>query len=165
MAENSEGPSLAMLFGISVVGTAFLQAFQISGIQAIELVVPIAVYAGVVYGIEKGILLGSASYLVLGLLLNTLNSELILWTALAAGIAGGLGGWLAQKKDASIGTLVFATLAGTLVFELAIGLYLGQRIPLDLDSFLGSAPRSGIHLATNLVIAGLLATFLPRKKG
>ena len=147
-----------------MIGTAFLQGFQVNGIQAVELVIPIAVYAGILYSIEKGILVGAASYMVLGLLLNTINGELILWTALAAGIAGGLGGLLAQKYSASFGTLVIATIIGVLAFELAIGLYLGQRIPLNMESFLGSTPRSGIHLASALVVAGILGTFAPVKK-
>src|SRR3989344_1380378 len=122
-------------------------------IFSVEPIIPIAVYAGLAYGSEAGILVGLVSYPLSNLFL--IGGAFGLWSFLQ-GIGGAIAGWLAgtaQKVTKS--GLVTYTIIGTLIFEVIMN-FPNQELLVW--------PFSITPIVSNIVFAIIIGELLVKEK-
>ncbi len=145
--KNTGETKLLLLIAIAVLGRILMEPFP-----SVEPIIPIAVYAGLVYGADAGILVGLFSYPISNFFM--LGGPFGWWTILqAAGgaISGGLAG---NAKEVNTGALVTYSVIGTIIFELLLNF--GDRTLLVW-------PFSVTHIVTNILFALLIGTSLKEK--
>jgi predicted membrane channel-forming protein YqfA (hemolysin III family) len=160
----NEPPTQLILILLAGIGTALFSGLQVGGEPILVLIVPITVFAAFVYGTDAGIIVGIASGIIAGMLVQAWSGWEIITYSLGAGIVGYLSGTYAKKKDSHAQLLVFIA-AGTILVEIFNNIYLGKSLLLRSEEFLGSQAGAGIRLMLNLLIGGILASlWLPEKK-
>ncbi|HLC92935.1 MAG TPA: hypothetical protein VJH23_04450 [archaeon] len=122
-------------------------------IYSVEPIIPIAVYAGLAYGSEAGILVGLVSYPLSNLFL--IGGAFGLWSFLQ-GIGGAIAGWLAgTAKKVTKSGLVTYTIIGTLIFEVIMN-FPNQELLVW--------PFSITHIVSNIVFAIIIGELLVKEK-
>src|SRR3989344_5484667 len=97
---------------IAVVARVFLKEFD--ALYSIEPIIPIAVYAGLAYGTDAGVLVGLLSYPLSNIFLE--GGAFGLWSFLQ-GIGGAIAGWLAgNARSITKSALLNYSILGTLIF-------------------------------------------------
>src|SRR3989344_2677384 len=128
---------IVSLIIIAILGRILLEPFP-----SVEPIIPIAVFAGLAYGAQAGILVGLISYPLSNIFME--GEPLGLWSflqAIGGAIAGAIAGYVPKLTK---GNLVNYTIIGTIIFELAL------NIP---DQELLIWPFSIIHIVSNIIIA------------
>ncbi len=142
-----------ILLGLAVLGRVLLKVTPLVNIPSVEPIIPIAVFAGLAYGTEAGIIVGLLAYPISNIFLpSEFFGMWILWQAVGGAVAGGLAG-LARK--ATFNNLLWYTVLGTVLFELAVNLP---------DQLLLVWPFSFIHIASNFFFASLIGMFVLKEK-
>ncbi len=142
-----------ILLALAVLGRVLLKVTPLVNIPSVEPIIPIAVFAGLAYGTEAGILVGLLAYPLSNLLLPEAVFGLwIFWQAVGGAVAGGLAG---LAKKATFNNLVWYTVLGTLLFELAVNLP---------DQQLLVFPFSFVHIISNFAFAALIGIFVLKEK-
>lgn len=139
---------IAILIIFAVVGRIILEP-----LPSVEPIIPIAVFAGLMYGADAGILVGLFSYPLSNIFMD--GGPFGLWTFLQA-IGGGLAGGIAGNAGkATVNNLVTYSVIGTVLFEFAL------NIP---DQALLVWPFSVVHIVSNIIIALVLGELLIKEK-
>jgi len=156
---------LAMLAG-SIIGRVALQ-----GVPSVEPIIPIAILAGLMFGMKEGFMLGGTAYVISNFFVWGMQGPWTIFQALAGALAGASGGFLGKFKKVGTKELVLITIAGTMLFEVimdiagpfmgigmlgAFGLF---TLPLYIAT---SLPFSAVHIATNAAFAKLLSPVLKK---
>ncbi len=157
---KKRAPRLKRNFSFSEVATIVFAAViirvalkQSDAFISIEPIIPLAVYAGLKYGADAGILVGLFSYPLSNLFL--IGGTFGLWSFLQ-GLGGGISGWLGGNARAMTKAALFQySILGTLAFELIV------NFP---DQQLLVWPFSIVHIASNAVIALLIGELLIKEK-
>ena len=139
---------LITLILVAVIGRILLEPFP-----SVEPIIPIAVYAGLRYGADAGILVGLISYPLSNIFME--GGPLGLWSflqAIGGAIAGAIAGYAPKLTK---GNLVNYTIIGTIIFELAL------NIP---DQELLIWPFSIIHIVSNIIIALVVGELVIKEK-
>lgn len=156
---------LAMLAG-AIIGRVALQ-----GVPSVEPIIPIAILAGLMFGMKEGFMLGGTAYLISNFFVWGMQGPWTIFQALGGALAGASGGFLGKFKKVGTKELVLITIAGTALFEVIMNLagplmgigVLGAfglfTIPLY---FATSLPFTLAHIATNSAFAGLLSPLLKK---
>ena len=135
-----------------IIAVAVVWRIAMEPLPSVEPIIPIAVFTGLVYGNEAGIILGLVAYPLSNLFME--GGILGFWTILQS-ISGAIaGGITAYARKINADSLVYYTFIGTLIFELLL------NIP---DGALIIWPFSVIHIVSNIIIAILLTAFLPKQ--
>lgn len=150
------------MLGAAVAGRVALQY-----VPSVEPIIPFAVLAGMLFGMKEGFTLGGSAYIISNFFVWGLQGPWTLFQALGAALAGAMGGAAGKFAPRSGKALIFASIAGTVLFEIlmnisgplmGIGLFIGAlSIPLY---FLTSLPFSLIHIISNTGFAILLKPLL-----
>ena len=143
----SESDLLALII-IASVGRVITEPFP-----SVEPIIPIAVYAGLVYGVDAGIIIGLVSSPISNIFME--GGPFGLWTLLQAtggAISGGLAGY---ANKATKGNLLYYSVIGTFIFEFAVNLG---------DGLLLVWPFSFTHIVSNAIFAILLGELLIKEK-
>lgn len=141
---------ILMLLAMAIVGRLLTNSLSLTSIEPI---IPIAVYAGLAYGSEAGILIGIFSYPLSNIFLE--GGVFGVWTILQAmggAISGGLAG---SSKKADPNSLLYYSVIGTVIFELILNFPDGAFLIW---------PFSFTHIVSNFVFALLIATAFPKQK-
>ncbi len=170
---KSELKDLALflgLLGASIVGRVALK-YVPSGLPSVEPILPLAVLAGLLFGVKEGVAFGGSAYLISNFFVPGLQGPWTIFQALGGALAGLFGGLRKGLGKPSGRDLVALTVFSTLAFELVmnvsgglmgIGLFLGLwSLPLY---FLASLPFSAVHVLTNAGFAALARPLLSLRK-
>lgn len=142
-----------ILLAVAVFGRVLLKVTPLTNIPSVEPIIPIAVFAALNYGTSAGILIGLLGYPLSNAFLPEDSIGLwTFWQAVGGAVAGGVAGF-AKKNDAN--ALLWYSVLGTVLFELAVNLP---------DQELLVWPFSFVHIASNAVFALLLSAFLRKEK-
>lgn len=138
-----------MLLVIAVFGRLLLKEFP--DLYSIEPIIPIAVYAGLRFGTNAGVIVGLLAYPVSNVFLE--GGAFGLYSVLQ-GAAGAVSGGLAGNSKLSANNLLYFTFIGTLFFEVLLNIG---------DGALLIWPFSIRHIVSNLVFAAIIGVFVKEK--
>ncbi len=151
-----------VLFSGAVLGRVALQ-----GIPSVEPIIPLAVIAGMIFGIKEGFTLGSSAYIVSNFFVWGLQGPWTVFQAIGAAGGGVLGGIFGKTRKINSANLIIASVLGTVFFEIVmnlsgsmmgIGLFAGLiGIPMY---FLTSLPFSLTHIVSNAFFAKIFSPML-----
>ncbi len=154
------------LLAAAVGGRVALQYFP-----SVEPIIPIAVLAGLVFGIKEGFVLGGSAYVLSNFFVWGLQGPWTIFQAIGAALAGALAGGVGKIKRPKPRDLIILSVVGTVIFEvlmnisgplMGIGLLVGAlSIPLY---FLTSLPFSLIHIGSNAFFAYALKPLLKLRR-
>jgi len=155
---------------LTLLTVAVLGRFLLYLIPSVKPIIPIIAFTALTLGLEQGILMGLATWFLTNLVIDSFSGYGFgdwTWHQM---IGGALAAYVATlvvskkgKDEVTAMDLINATIAGTVVFELAVNI--GGAGGFDLGYFANSLPCSIAHLAGNLLFAVILAGFLPKGKG
>lgn len=142
-----------ILLALAILGRVLLKVTPLTNIPSVEPIIPIAVFAGLAYGTQAGILVGLLAYPLSNFLLpGEFFGLWIIWQAVGGAVAGGLAG-LANK--ATFNNMLWFTALGTILFELA------ANIP---NQDIWSWGFSDVHVISNFIFAALIGLFVLKEK-
>jgi hypothetical protein len=168
---KNEAKSLAIflgLFSLAVAGRVALQA-----VPSVEPIIPIAILAGLLFGMKEGFSLGAGAYIASNFFVWGLQGPWTIFQALGAAIPGGIAGAYGKTKKPKTRDLILLSLAGTIIFEIIMnisgaGMGIGILGAFSLFTlplyFVTSAPFSIAHVLSNLVFARALAPLLKLRR-
>jgi hypothetical protein len=137
---------------IIIIAIAIVWRIALEPLPSVEPIIPLAVFVGLVYGSESGIILGLLSYPLSNIFME--GGLFGFWTIIQS-ISGAIsGGITSLATEISANSLIYYTFIGTLIFEILI------NIP---DGALIIWPYSIIHIISNIVFAMILSIFLPKQ--
>lgn len=152
----------ALKFVASFVGTLIVRLITpFFGLSNVSPLMATQLAGSKVYGSLVGGIYGALSIVLLDVFVGKVGSWTIL-TALSYGAVGVWGGYFMSNRSASIKNFVFASIVGTLFFDLVTGVMAGPIFYHQpwLEAFLGQIPFTIRHLAGNLFFAMTLAPWL-----
>ncbi len=142
-----------ILLALAVLGRVLLKVTPLVNIPSVEPIIPIAVFAGLAYGVEAGIIVGLLAYPISNFFLpGEFFGLWIIWQAVGGAVAGGVAG---LAKKATFNNMLWYTAIGTILFQLAVNL------PSNEIWFWGF---SDVHLFSNLLFAALIGLFVVKEK-
>jgi hypothetical protein len=137
---------------IIIVAIAIVWRIALEPFPSVEPIIPLAVFVGLVYGPELGIILGLLSYPLSNIFME--GGIFGFWTIIQA-ISGAIsGGITSLASEINANSLIYYTFIGTLIFEILI------NIP---DGALIIWPFSIVHITSNIIFALFLSFFLPKQ--
>ena len=141
------------IFTLILIAVVVRIATNYAQVYSVEPIIPLAVYAGLAYGTDAGVLVGLVSYPISNIFL--IGGAFGLWSFLQ-GIGGAISGWLAGnvKKITKSGLVVYS-FVGTLIFEVLV------NFP---DNELLVWPFSVTHIVSNIIFAIILGEILIKEK-
>lgn len=147
-------------FFVSLLSLAVIGRIALQHVPSIEPIIPLAIIAGILFGLKEGFIFGSTAYIISNFFVWGMQGPWTVFQALGAGIAGSLGFFLKDKKVIKPIDLILFSVIGTIIFEiimnisgsiLGIGFFTGfLAIPLY---FLTSLPFGIAHVAGNVFFA------------
>lgn len=157
----------AALFGGATAGRVAMQA-----VPSVEPIIPLAVLAGLLFGMKEGATLGAGAYVASNFFIWGLQGPWTIFQALGAGAAGLIGGLFGKLRQPRTRDLIILSVAGTVIFELVVNIggvafgigMLGLGLMAIPAYFLMSLPFSALHAGTNAVFAKLAAPLLKLKR-
>ncbi|HLD58350.1 MAG TPA: ECF transporter S component [archaeon] len=164
---KSEAKSLAIflgLFSLAVGGRVALQ-----NVPSVEPIIPIAILAGLFFGMREGFALGGSAYIVSNFFVWGLQGPWTIFQAIGAAVPGIFGGAFGKIKNPKARDFVLLSIAGTVFFEITmnvsgaamgIGLLGGFSLFTLPVYFITSAPFSIVHIISNIGFAGALSPLL-----
>ncbi len=158
-AAKKEQPKKKKLIGEIGIFTLILIAVgvrmalkQYEALYSIEPIIPIAVYAGLAYGTDAGVLVGLISYPLSNFFLP--GGTFGLWSFLQ-GLGGAIAGLLAGGvRKVTKGGLVTYTVIGTIIFEILVS-FPDQSIYWEFPVR---------HIITNIIFAIIIGELLIKEK-
>ncbi|MDD5148035.1 MAG: hypothetical protein PHH08_01060 [Candidatus ainarchaeum sp.] len=168
---KSETRSLAIflsLFSLAVAGRTALQ-----WVPSVEPIIPIAILAGLLFGMKEGFSLGAGAYVVSNFFVWGLQGPWTIFQALGAALAGGMAGAYGKFRKPKTRDIIILSLAGTVLFEIIMNfsgatMGIGLLGPFSLFTlpiyFAMSAPFSIVHVLSNLVFARALGPLLKLRR-
>ena len=137
------------LITIAVLGRILLQP-----LPSIEPITFIALLAGSLFGIKKGISVGASSWYLSNFFMFGGQGPWTFVHVLSGIVSGALGG-IILKKPTLIKSVLAITLS-TIIFEIAINTMSGILFYGILTSFITAIPFSITHLISNIIFASIL---------
>jgi len=138
---------ISFIFG-GAIGRSLMQ-----GLPSVEPLTLFAVLAGILFGRNKGFLVGSGSLIASNFLVFGGHGPWTIFQFLGFGIAGYLGGFL-SKKPSYVGVLTIMAIA-TVIFEIIVNV--GSAFMFGFGAifllFLTALPFGIVHLVSNLAFA------------
>ncbi len=142
---------IVILLLAAVIGRVLIKQFPT--LTSIEPIIPVAVFAGLSYGVNAGVLIGLLAYPLSNIFLEGGPFGLY---SLLQGIGGAIAGSLAgYARKADTGTLVLYTVIGTLIFEVILNFG---------DGLLLVWPFSFTHIISNIFFALLIGELSLKQK-
>ena len=136
---------------VSLLIIAILGRILLEPLPSVEPIIPIAVFAGLAYGGNAGILIGLLAYPISNFFM--LGGPFGLWSVLQA-TGGAISGGLAGAKKLSVNNLLYYSFIGTIIFELLLNVGDGAFLVW---------PYSVTHIVSNLVIALIISLGIKEK--
>ena len=156
---------------LSLLTAAVLGRVALQHVPSVEPIIPLAVLAGMLFGMKEGFTLGGSAYIISNFFVWGLQGPWTVFQALGAALAGTLGGAFGKLKAPSAKDLVIVSIAGTVIFEIIMnisGAAMGLGLAVGLIGlplyFLTSLPFSAAHIATNAAFARLFAPLLKLRR-
>lgn len=143
---------------ITLVTTAVLGRILLQPLASIEPITFIALLAGSLFGIRKGMLVGASSWYLSNFFMFGGQGP---WTIvhIANGVIAGFLGGLLLKKPTVLKSIIAITIS-TIIFELSINLMSGLLFYGIITSFITAIPFATTHLISNII----LSTTLPKSR-
>lgn len=138
---------LLIILAIAILGRVLLKITPLVNIPSVEPIIPLAVFAGMTYGLGAGALIGLLAYPISNMLIPEVQFDMwSFWQAAGGAIAGALAGY-AKKID--MNTLLYFTFVGTVLYEVCV------NIP---DQMILAWPFSFYHIVSNLFFAWIIGS-------
>ena len=150
--------SFELLLALAIIARPLIK-WLLPGLASVEPIIPLAIIAGILYGAQKGAIVGAAGYIGSNILLMSIGS----WTipqAIGGMIAGILPALFAKKKHSGTDLVLYAVLA-TVIFEILINIWGGG---FEISYFIESISFGMVHIVSNAFFAVLLSGMLPAEK-
>ena len=153
---------------LTMLAGATLGRVALQGVPSVEPIIPLAVIAGLLFGMKEGFTLGGGAYLMSNFFVWGLQGPWTIFQAIGAAVAGALGGLYGKVRKPTWKDVVLISVIGTLFYEvvmnlagpiMGIGLFgLGlMAIPVY---FAASLPFTLTHIVSNVVFARLFSPIL-----
>ena len=153
---------------LTMLAGATLGRVALQGVPSVEPIIPLAVIAGLLFGMKEGFTLGGGAYLMSNFFVWGLQGPWTIFQAIGAAVAGALGGLYGKMRKPTWKDVVLISVIGTLFYEvvmnlagpiMGIGLFgLGlMAIPVY---FAASLPFTLTHIVSNVVFARLFSPIL-----
>lgn len=143
-----------ILIILSLITIAVLGRILLQPLPSIEPITFIALLAGSLFGIKKGMSVGASSWYLSNFFMFGGQGPWTLVHVLSGIISGALGG-IMLKKPTIIKSILVITLS-TIIFELAINTMSGLLFYGILTSFITAIPFSITHLISNTIFGSIL---------
>ncbi|MDO8647509.1 MAG: hypothetical protein Q7R70_03775 [Candidatus Diapherotrites archaeon] len=144
-----------LLLALAVIARPLIK-WIFPGLASIEPIIPLAILGCILYGPQKGSIIGAGGYIGSNLLLASLGP----WTipqAIAGLIAGFLPSMVKRKGNSST-DFVWLCVLGTIIFEFLMNFWGGG---FEAGYFANSITFGFTHIIGNVVFAVLLSGSLP----
>ncbi|MBU1120977.1 MAG: hypothetical protein ABIE23_00750 [archaeon] len=152
---REEFRSLAIFLGL--LGLAVGGRVAMQWIPSVEPIIPIAIMAGVIFGVKEGFTLGGSAFIISNFFIWGMQGPWTIFQALGAAIAGGIGGVYGKMRKIGWKEFVVLGIIGTAIYEIiinisgglmGIGLFFGLfSLPLY---FAASIPFIVTHIVSNI---------------
>ena len=153
---------------LTMLAGATLGRVALQGVPSVEPIIPLAVIAGLLFGMKEGFTLGGGAYLMSNFFVWGLQGPWTIFQAIGAAVAGALGGLYGKVRKPTWKDVVIISVIGTVFYEvvmnlagpiMGIGLFgLGlMAIPVY---FAASLPFTLTHIVSNVVFARLFSPIL-----
>lgn len=148
---SKENTGVLVLLIVAVVGRLVLVS-----VPSVEPVIPLAVYAAVTSGGIAGFVVGAFGYILSNVFLGGVFNVWTFWQALGGGIPALFAAL--YKEKITPGLYVSLVIVATIFFEIVVtlGTY------FDLSYLASSVPYTVVHIASNALIAVILANALKK---
>ena len=167
LAKTKEEAKGLTLF-LTLFAGASLGRIALHGIPSVEPIIPLAVIAGLLFGMKEGFTLGGGAYLVSNFFVWGLQGPWTIFQAAGAAVAGALGGLYGRVRKPTWKEVAIISVIGTVFYEVVMNLA-GSVMGLGLFGlglaaiplyFAASLPFSLAHIITNCAFARLFSPLL-----
>ena len=158
---------------VTLLAGAILGRIALQAVPSVEPIIPLAVVAGLLYGMKEGFMLGGTAYVVSNFFVWGLQGPWTIFQAIGGAMAGGMAGLIGKTKKPTAKDVIIWSLIGTLFFEflmnisgslMGIGM-LGLIGLLSLPMyFLTSLPFTLTHTVSNLIFAKMFSPILKLRR-
>ena len=153
---------------LTLTAGAVLGRVALQGVPSVEPIIPLAVIAGLLFGMKEGFTLGGGAYIISNFFVWGLQGPWTIFQAIGAAVPGALAGLYGKIRKPTWKEVVLLSAVGTVFFEIVmnlagplmgIGLFGLGLLSLPLY-FASSLPFTLTHLASNVIFARLFSPIL-----
>lgn len=157
---------------LALIASAVIGRVALQHVPSVEPIIPLAIIAGLLFGVKEGFIAGSAAYVISNFFVWGLQGPWTIFQVLGAAVPGAFGGIFKHFKKPTTKDLIILSVIGTVFYEIImnlsgaimgiglLGVFSLFAIPLY---FLTSLPFSLAHIGSNAVFAKLFSPLLKLK--